>query len=86
MDKMNWKVRFKNKTWLAAFIALIISFVYQVLAMFDIVPAITQDSVIQAANLVLMMLSAMGVLIDPTTTGITDSRRAMSYTKPNGEK
>ena len=83
---MNWKVRFKNKTWLAAFIALIISFVYQVLAMFDIAPVITQDSVIQAANLVLMMLSAMGVLIDPTTTGITDSRRAMSYTKPNGEK
>ena len=83
---MNWKVRFKNKTWLTAFVALIISFVYQVLAMFDIAPVITQDSVIQAANLVLMMLSAMGVLIDPTTTGIADSRRAMSYTKPNGEK
>lgn len=83
---MNWKVRFKNKTWLTAFVALIISFVYQVLAMFDIAPVITQDSVIQAANLVLMMLSAMGVLIDPTTTGITDSRRAMSYTEPNGEK
>ena len=83
---MNWKVRFKNKTWLTAFIALIISFIYQVLAMFDIAPVITQDSVIQAANLVLMMLSAMGVLIDPTTTGITDSRRAMSYTEPNGEK
>lgn len=83
---MNWKVRFKNKTWLTAFVALIISFVYQVLAMFDSAPVITQDSVIQAANLVLMMLSAMGVLIDPTTTGITDSRRAMSYTEPNGEK
>ena len=83
---MNWKVRFKNKAWLTAFVALIISFVYQVLAMFDIVPAITQDSVIQAANIVLMLLSAMGVLIDPTTTGIMDSRRAMSYTKPNGEK
>jgi phi LC3 family holin len=83
---INWKVRFKNKVWLAAFIALIISFVYQVLAMFDIAPVITQDSVIQAANLVLMMLSAMGVLVDPTTTGITDSRRAMSYTEPNGEK
>lgn len=83
---MNWKVRFKNKTWLTAFVALIISFVYQVLAMFGSAPVITQDSVIQAANLVLMMLSAMGVLIDPTTMGITDSRRAMSYTEPNGEK
>jgi phi LC3 family holin len=83
---MNWKVRFKNKVWLAAFLALIVSFVYQVLGMFDIAPTITQDTVIQAINVMLTLLAGLGVLVDPTTTGITDSRRAMSYTKPNGEK
>lgn len=83
---MNWTVRFKNRVWLASFVALIVSFAYQMLALFDIAPAITQDAVMQSVNLVLMMLSALGVLIDPTTTGITDSRRAMSYTEPNGEK
>ena len=83
---MNWKVRFKNKTWLAAFIALSVSFVYQMLGMLDIAPAVTQDAVMQTVNIVLMLLSALGVLIDPTTTGITDSARAMGYTEPNGEK
>jgi phi LC3 family holin len=83
---MNWKVRFKNKVWLAAFLALIVSFVYQVLGMFDIAPTITQDTIIQAINVMLTLLAGLGVLVDPTTTGITDSRRAMSYTEPNGEK
>lgn len=83
---MNWKVRFKNRVWLASFIALIVSFVYQVLSMLDVAPGVTQDAVMQTVNIVLMLLSMLGVLIDPTTTGITDSRRAMSYTKPNGEK
>ena len=83
---MNWKVRFKNKTWLAAFIALLVSFAYQVLALFEVAPQVTQDAVMQTVNIVLMLLSALGVLIDPTTTGITDSARAMGYTEPNGEK
>lgn len=83
---MNWTVRFKNRVWLASFIALIVSFVYQVLAMLDVAPGVTQDAVMQTVNIVLMLLSALGVLIDPTTTGITDSARAMGYTEPNGDK
>lgn len=85
-DKMNWTVRFKNRVWLASFVALIVSFVYQALALFDIAPAITQDAVMQSVNLVLMMLSALGVLIDPTTAGVTDSARAMLYDEPNPDK
>lgn len=83
---MNWKVRFKNRVWLAAFLALLVSFAYQLLALFGVAPGITQDEVMQAVNIVLMLLSALGVLIDPTTTGITDSARAMQYTEPNGDK
>ena len=83
---MNWTVRFKNKTWLAAFIALLVSFAYQVLALFEVAPAVTQDAVMQTVNIVLMLLSALGVLIDPTTTGITDSARAKTYTEPNSDK
>jgi phi LC3 family holin len=83
---MNWTVRFKNRVWLASFIALIVSFVYQVLAMLDVAPGVTQDAVMQTINIVLMLLSALGVLIDATTSGVTDSARAMEYTEPNGEK
>ena len=83
---MNWTVRFKNRVWLASFVALIVSFVYQVLSMLGVAPGVTQDAVMQTVNIVLMLLSALGVLIDPTTTGITDSARALQYTEPNSDK
>ena len=35
--KINWKVRFKNKTWLVTFLLAILAFIYQVLGLFDIV-------------------------------------------------
>lgn len=32
-----------------------------------------------------VVLAIMGVLVDPTTTGIGDSSRALTYKKPNKE-
>ena len=80
---INWKVRFKNKVWLAAFIAFLVSTVYQFLAMFEIAPIITQDAVMQAVAVVLQLLSLLGVVVDPTTKGMGDSARALGYDEPN---
>lgn len=80
--KLNWKIRFKNKVWLASFIGAIVSFVYVILGMFDIFPKLTESTVMQVVNAVLMMLSMMGVIVDPTTEGLEDSNRAMSYEEP----
>ena len=80
--KINWKVRFKNKVWLSTFLSLIIGFVYNVLAMFDVFPAITQHAVTQIVGEVLTFLGLVGVLVDPTTEGLNDSNRAMSYEEP----
>lgn len=80
--KLNWTVRFKNKVWLTSFIALIVSFVFDLLAMFDVFPAVTQSVVMQGVNIFLMVLSALGVVSDPTTPGVEDSPRAMSYIEP----
>lgn len=41
--KINWKVRMKNKTWLLAFLGTVAAFVYQILGLADIVPAIGED-------------------------------------------
>lgn len=79
---INWKVRFKNKTWLTSFIALIVSFVFDLLAMFDVMPVVTQSMVMQLVNIALMVLGAVGVVADPTTPGVEDSTRAMSYVEP----
>ena len=80
--KINWKVRFKNKTWLVTFLIAILAFVYQILGMFDIVPAITQDMVTQLISAVINILVAIGVVIDPTTAGAGDSQQAMTYNEP----
>ena len=80
--KINWKVRFKNKVWLSAFISLIVSFVYNLLGMFDVFPAVTQSAVMQIIGNVLTFLGLIGVIVDPTTAGIEDSNRAMNYEEP----
>ena len=77
--KINWKVRFKNKTWLVTFLITVLAFVYQILGMFDIVPPITQDMATQLVTIVINMLVAVGVVIDPTTASISDSEQAMTY-------
>lgn len=80
--KVNWKVRFKNKTWLTMFISLIVGFVFNILKMFDIVPAVTENLIMNIVGQVLTFLGLMGVIVDPTTAGFEDSNRAMSYEEP----
>lgn len=82
MNKINWKVRFKNPVWLTSFFGLIIGFVFNLLAMFDIYPSFSQSQVTQIVSQVLEFLGLIGVLVDPTTVGISDSQRAMTYTEP----
>ena len=79
---INWKVRFKNKTWLSMFLSLIVGFVFNMLKLFDTVPAVTENLVMNIVSQVLTFLGLIGVLVDPTTAGINDSVRAMSYAEP----
>ena len=80
--KINWKVRLRNKPWLMSFAALVITFVYDLLAMMEVVPAVSEERIMGIVQLVLTLLTALGVLIDPTTQGVCDSERAMLYVEP----
>lgn len=77
--QINWKVRLRNKTWLASVLALVVSFVYDLLAMVDVVPPLSQDWLLSLFQTILTLLTALGVVIDPTTDGAGDSDRAMNY-------
>lgn len=77
--KINWKVRLRNKTWLASVLALIVSFAYDLLTMLDVVPPLSQDWLMSLLQTILTLLTALGVVIDPTTDGAEDSDRAMNY-------
>lgn len=80
--KINWRVRLRNKVWLASFISVVVRLIYTILGLLDIFPAVTKNTVMQIVNEGLMFLSLVGVLIDPTTEGIYDSNRAMGYVEP----
>ena len=80
--KINFKVRFKNKTWLFMFLSLIIGFVFNLLKLFDVYPPFTENQVLNILNQLLTFLGLIGVLVDPTTAGLEDSNRAMEYEEP----
>ncbi len=80
--KINWLVRFRNKTWITMFLSLVIGFVFNILKLLDIAPAVTENQVMNIVSQALTLLGLLGVIVDPTTAGIEDSDRAMSYTEP----
>ena len=77
--KINWKARFKNKIFVVSLVTLIISVLYKVLALFEIVPNITESDVLEVFSYLVDVLSFVGVVVDPTTDGVSDSDRAMLY-------
>lgn len=80
--KINWKLRFQNKVTLTAIVLAVIALVYQILGIVGIVPAVSQETMIQLAGAVINLLVLLGIVVDPTTDGIGDSDRANGYTEP----
>ena len=79
---INWKVRFQNKAFLTGLISLVVVFIYDLLQLLGIAPVVTQSVVMQVAEGILAILGMVGVIADPTTAGLTDSRQALTYTSP----
>ncbi|MFK9090517.1 phage holin [Bacillus salipaludis] len=87
---INWKVRFKNRNWVIAFISQILIVAQMVLAGlnsmglvdFQLTDAI-QNSILTLVNAIFVLLSMLGIVQDPTTKGYGDSERALKYKDPN---
>lgn len=77
--KLNLKARFKNKAFVITFVTLIIAFVYQILGMFGVVPTVSEDTAMNIVTIIVNILATLGVLVDPTTPGVSDSERALTY-------
>lgn len=84
--KINWKLRLQNRATLAAIVAAIIALVYQVLGLIGVVPAVSQDAVMQTASMAINLLALLGIVVDPTTAGTSDSTQALEYDKPRKEE
>jgi len=87
---INWKVRFRNRNWVIAFLSQIMIVAQVVIAAlnslgitdFQLTDAI-QNNILTVANVVFVLLSMFGIVQDPTTKGYGDSQRALKYKDPN---
>lgn len=79
---INWKLRLQNKTTLVAIVTTTISFIYFTLEVFGVVPKFDQTVVVKAVLGFIDLLAILGIVIDPTTSGVGDSERALNYLAP----
>lgn len=83
-EMINWIVRVKNKNfWLAAIPALLL-LVQTVAALFGFTLDLGEigDKLLAVVNAVFALLVILGVVNDPTTAGIADSKQARTYSSP----
>lgn len=80
MKNINFKVRFKNKTFIIGVISAVILLTQQVASLlgYELDQAVSQQ-LMDIANTVLGIMVALGVIVDPTTQGVKDSERAIRY-------
>ena len=80
--KINWKVRMQHKTFWVSLISLLIVLANQIAGIFNVDITIYNAQVTAITETVLGILALLGIIIDPTTSGASDSYQAMRYNKP----
>ena len=83
--KINWKLRFLNKVTLTALIGIILTAIFQIAQLFGLQLSVTQEQIMGVVEVVLTILGAWGIIVDPTTQGSSDSKQAMEYAEPKKE-
>lgn len=88
MNKINWKIRFSNKTFWVTVIPAIALLVQAVLSVFDITVdfSTTVGKLLVVVDTAFAVMIILGIVVDPTTVGISDSQRALEYTEPKKDE
>lgn len=79
---INWKLRIKNKTTLVAILSAVIGLIYQILVVFGIIAPISEEMLYKALGMAINLLVMLGIVVDPTTSGVSDSEKALEYSEP----
>jgi len=81
---INWKVRIKNKNFWVAIIPAVLLLAQVVARVFGYELDLGElgNNLLAVVNAVFVVLSILGIVTDPTTEGITDSKLAMTYDEP----
>lgn len=81
---INWTVRIKNKNFWLAVIPAVLLLIQTVAAVFGFSLDLGEigNRLIAVVNAVFGVLVILGVVNDPTTAGISDSKQARGYNYP----
>lgn len=82
--KINWLVRIKNKAFWVALIPAALLLIQTVAALlgFSLDLGDVGDKLLAVVNAIFGVLVILGVVVDPTVEGVSDSARAMKYDEP----
>jgi phi LC3 family holin len=81
---INWKVRIKNKVFWVALIPAVLLLAQVVAAVFGFTLDLgeLENQLLTVVNAVFGVMTVLGVVIDPTTAGVSDSAQALTYDSP----
>nr|DAN17576.1 MAG TPA: holin [Caudoviricetes sp.] len=84
---INWKVRVLNKTFWLTLVPALALLLQTFLAVFGVKLELgeTIDKLLVFINALFGVLMIVGIVNDPTTSGISDSTRAMTYETPSNQ-
>lgn len=85
--KINWLVRIKNKNFWIAIIPAILLLIQVIADVFGFTMDLGDlgNKLLAVVNAAFAVLAILGIVNDPTTATLSDSSKAMSYTKPKTE-
>ena len=81
---INWKVRFANRQFWVSVIPAMALVIQAIAAVFGRALDFTSliGKLIAVVDALFALLVILGVVVDPTTAGVGDSRRALGYEEP----
>ena len=81
---INWKVRIKNKTFWLSLIPALLLLAQALGAVFGLSLDLSAvgEKLLTVVNTLFAVLTMLGVVTDPTTAGVSDSKLALSYDEP----
>ena len=83
--EINWKVRLKNPYFWFGLVAIILTAVGaepEIFTSWEILVTQIKDLLGNPFALGVVVAAIVGYINDPTTSGITDSKQALGYSKP----
>ena len=84
---INWIARVKNKNFWVTLIPAVLLLIQTVAAVFGFTLDFGElgNQLLSVVNALFAVLAILGIVTDPTTAGISDSKQALTYTEPKKE-